>query len=151
MNAQEKITAAKVKAITAAFANTLEWLITEGVIAYQAEGKPAKAAKLTGGGPLAYAKAVAKPAAKPVAKAAAKPVTKAAAKPVTKPAPTALGGERFALYEFVKGNPGARSEEMPGFAGKASLLKELLESGYLRRTGAARGTRYFTKKQLKAA
>lgn len=149
MNAQDKLAASKIKAITAAFAQTVERLIADAVIAYQADGKPtkpAKAAKLTGGGPLAYAKSIAKPA-----KAAAKPVAKATAKPVAKSAPAAPGGVRFALYEFVKGNPGARSEEMPDFAGKASLLKELLESGHLRRTGAARGTRYFTKKQLKAA
>lgn len=88
--------------------------------------------------------------------AKAKPAKRAKAAPAAKAkrAPAASGGDldkrRLALWTFIQKNPGARSETIPNTL-DVSLLKGMTESGHLRRSGAARGTKYsVTKKALKS-
>lgn len=92
---------------------------------------------LTGGGPMAHGKPERMKDTRLVkGRKTAKPVSKA--------------GGQTALYEFIKANPGVRSEQMPPFDGKAITLKVLLASGHLRSMGRARGTSYTaTKKAYK--
>lgn len=107
-------------------------------------------AGLSGSGTVMAAQAVVANGAKP-AKASKKPAKRAKAAPAAKAANgSGLDKKQMDLWKFIERNPGARAEKIPA-ALNVSLLKGMFESGYLRRTGVARGTQYFvTKKAFKS-
>lgn len=109
----------------------------KGVAEALDEEKAKYAPRATGGAPMASSRS----AKVKVAKAVKVAKGKKAAKIISK------AGGQTTLYEFIKANPGARSEQMPYFGGKAVALKALLASGYLRCTGRARGTSYTVTKK----